>query len=219
MKINNELKKYIEEKIMTQYDKNNYGGHGWSHIISVIDRSFELAKKFNLDINPDIVYVVACYHDIGYRKDPDNHELASSEMFIQDEMMKSFFNDEERKIISEAIVDHRASLEYEARSIYGKLVSSADREISVENMLERSINFQSEKHKEENPTIDQIIEYSFKKLSSKYGKGGYAKMYFIDEKYEEYLKTMQALFSDKDKFVQAERNIILSHPNIIKKNK
>ena len=67
MKINNELKKHIEEKIMTQYDKNNYGGHGWSHIISVIDRSFELAKKFNLDINPDIVYVVASYHDIGYR--------------------------------------------------------------------------------------------------------------------------------------------------------
>ena len=91
-------------------------------------------------------------------------------------------------MIAEAIIDHRASLEYEARSVYGKLVSSADREISVENMLERSINFQSEKHKEESPTINQVIEYSFKKLSSKYGKGGYAKMYFPDEKYEEYLK-------------------------------
>ena len=49
--------------------------------------------------------------------------------------MKKFFKEEQRKIIAEAIVDHRASLEYEARSIYGKIVSSADREISVQNML------------------------------------------------------------------------------------
>lgn len=217
MEINNELKKYIEDNIMIQYDKNNYGGHGWSHIMSVIDRIFELTEKFNLDVNPNIIYVIACYHDIGYRKDPDNHEQVSSEMFAQDEVMKRFFTDEERKIITEAIIDHRASLEYEARSIYGKLVSSADREISVDNMLERSINFQIEKHKEEKPTINQIIEYSFKKLSSKYGKGGYAKMYFPDEKYEEYLKTMQELFADKDKFIQAEMNIIFSKPDLLKK--
>ena len=217
MEINKDLIKYVESNIMLQYINNNYGGHGWSHIISVIDRSFELAKKFNLDINPNIVYVVASYHDLGYRKDPDNHEQVSSEMFIQDEMMKNFFTDEERKMIAEAIIDHRASLEYEARSVYGKLVSSADREISVENTLERSINFQSEKHKEERPTINQVIEYSFKKLSSKYGKGGYAKMYFPDEKYEEYLKTMQELFLDKDKFIQAERNIIFSQPDILRK--
>lgn len=78
---------------MIQYDKNNYGGHGWSHIISVIGRSFELAQKFNLDINPNIVYVVASYHDIGYRKDPDNHEQVSSEMFLQDETYKVFIQD------------------------------------------------------------------------------------------------------------------------------
>ena len=98
MEVNKELKEYIEEKIMTQYDKNNYGGHGWSHIINVIDRTFELARTFNLDINPNIAYVVACYHDIGYRTDPDNHEQVSSEMFYQDETMKNFFNEEERKL-------------------------------------------------------------------------------------------------------------------------
>lgn len=217
MELNSELKRYIEENIMVKYDENNYGGHGWSHIISVIDRSFELVKEFNLDVNPNIVYAVASYHDIGYRKDPDNHEQVSSEMFIQDENMRKFFTDDERKIIAEAIIDHRASLEYEARSIYGKIVSSADREISVDNMLERSINFQSEKHKNEKPTISQIIEYSFKKLSSKYGKGGYAKMYFPDGKYEEYLKRMQELFSDKDKFIAAEMNIIFSQPDLLKK--
>ena len=206
--INKELKKYIEDTIKPQYINNNYGGHGWEHIQDVIYRSFELMGYFNLKINPNMVYVVAAYHDIGYRQDPDNHEQVSSEMFMQDEEMKKYFNEEERKIIAEAIVDHRASLEYEARSVYGKLVSSADRAIDVDNMLRRSIAFQAEKHKNENPTIEEVIEYSFKKLSSKYGNGGYAKMYFQDAKYEDFLERMSELFSDKNEFIKAELSLI-----------
>ena len=212
--INKKLKKYIVNKIMIKYKDNNYGGHGWEHIQDVIMRSFELIKKFNLEVNPDLVYTIAAYHDIGYRQDPDNHEQVSSEIFMQDEMMKEFFNDEERTIIAEAIVDHRASLEYEARSIYGKIVSSADRAIDVDIMLKRSIAFQAEKHKSENPTIEQVIEYSFKKLSSKYGNGGYAKMYFPDDKYKNYLEKMNKLFTDKNEFIKAELDLISNNADL-----
>lgn len=217
MEINKDLIKYVESNIMPQYINNNYGGHGWEHIQDVINRSFELMEKFNLDINPNMVYVIAVYHDIGYRQDPDNHEQVSSEMFLQDKNIHKFFNEEEIKIIAEAIVDHRASLEYEARSTYGKLVSSADRAIDVDNMLKRSIAFQSEKHKAENPSVQDIIEYSYKKLSSKYGNGGYAKMYFSDDKYQEYLNKMNELFSDKSEFVKAEMNIISRSPELLQK--
>ena len=110
--------------------------------------------------------------------------------------------------MADAIVDHRASLEYEARSVYGKLVSSADREISVHNVLKRSILFQADKHKDENLSLEQVIDYSYKKLSSKYGKGGYAKMYYPDEKYKNYLSTMQDILSDKEKFVKYELDVI-----------
>ena len=41
-------------------------------------------------------------------------------------------------------------------------VSSADRETSVENMLKRSFLYQADKHADENPSVEQIIEYSFK---------------------------------------------------------
>ena len=212
-----ELKKYIEDKIKTQYEKNNYGGHGWEHIVKVLERCFELKEKFDLDLNEDMVYTIAAFHDIGYRQDPDNHEQVSSEMFLADKFMKKFFDEEQRKIIAEAIVDHRASLEYDARSDYGKLVSSADREISVLSMIDRSVRFQSEKHKEEKPSIDQVIEYSFKKLSSKYGKGGYAKMYFADDKYNEYLNTMQSMFSDKQIFIDYEKDFIYGNIEILEK--
>lgn len=214
MDIKKEIKDYITKNIMSQYINNNYGGHGWDHIKDVINRSFELADKFNLDVNPNMVYVVAAYHDLGYKQDPDNHEQVSSDMFMEDEEMKNFFTDEERQIIADAIVDHRASLEYEARSVYGKLVSSADRAIDVDQMLKRSIAFQADKHKDENPTIDEVIEYSFKKLSSKYGNGGYAKMYFPDDKYNDYLEKMNKLFTDKSEFINAELDLIYDDPNL-----
>ena len=227
--INKNLEEYIENNVLPQYDTNNVGGHGKEHIETVINRSFEIVNEFHLDVNKDMVYTIAAFHDIGYRENPDQHEEVSSEKFKQDEEMERFFNVEERKIIAEAIVDHRASLEYEARSIYGKIVSSADRETSVENMLTRSILYQAivssadretsvenmltrsilyqaDKHKAENPS-EQVIEYSYKKLSSKYGKGGYAKMYYPDEKYKNYLDKMQELLENKEKFIEAERNL------------
>ena len=205
--INKNLEEYIEKNVLPQYDANNVGGHGKEHIETVIHRSFEIVNEFHLEVNKDMVYTIAAFHDIGYRENPDQHEEVSSEKFKQDKEMEKFFNVEERKIIAEAIVDHRASLEYEARSIYGKIVSSADREISVENMLARSILYQADKHKAENPTLEQVIEYSYKKLSSKYGKGGYAKMYYPDEKYKNYLNKMRELLENKEKFIEAEMDL------------
>ena len=205
--INKNLEKYIENNVLPQYDTNNIGGHGRDHIETVIKRSFEIVKEFNLDVDKNMVYTIAAFHDIGYKENPDEHEEVSSEKFKQDKEIAKFFNNEQREVIAEAIVDHRASLEYEARSIYGKIVSSADRETSVNNMLTRSILYQADKHKAENPNIEQVIEYSYKKLSSKYGKGGYAKMYYPDKKYTDYLENMQELLENKEKFIKAEKDL------------
>ncbi len=204
--INGELREYIEKNILPQYD-TNIGGHGIDHIRTVIERCFEIIGEFNLDVDSNMIYTIAAFHDIGYKEDPDNHEQVSSRKFKEDSGIRKFFTEEQIEIIAEAIVDHRASLEYEARSIYGKIVSSADREISVERMLDRSFKYQSDKHKDEKPSTLQVIDYSYKKLFSKYGKEGYAKMYFPDKKYLEYLKTMQELLENKEKFVEAELKI------------
>lgn len=206
MTINTELKQYIDSTILPKYI-DNIGGHDLDHIKTVVQRSFEIVKAFQLDVNPNMVYTIAAFHDIGYKMDPDNHEQISAELFLQEENLKKFFSQEEIKIMSEAIVDHRASLEYEARSIYGKLVSSADREISVDNMLERSLKYQKDKHATENPTLDQVIAFSYKKLSSKYGKGGYAKMYYPDQKYQDYLSEMQTLLENFALFSCIEQKI------------
>jgi len=208
--IKSELITYIEENVLSKYNENNYGGHGVEHILEVISRSFEIIDEFKLQVNENLVLAAAAYHDIGYEQDPDNHEEVSAEMFKKDAFMNAFFTESEIEEGARSIVDHRASLEYEARDTIGKIISSADRETNVDRMLTRSILYQTERliTKIENPTPTDIIEASFKKLSSKYGKGGYAKMYFPDKKYLSYLEEMQMLLENKDAFIARESTLI-----------
>lgn len=206
--INKDLKKCIEENIFPQYENNNIGGHGIDHIKYVIERSFEIIKEFNLDVDKNMAYVTAAYHDLGYKRNPEKHEEVSSEMFKEDQNMNKFFNEEQINTIADAIADHRASSKHEARNIYGKIVSSADRNISVNTTLKRSILFYKTKYKNEDIKDMDIIENSYKKLSSKYGKGGYAKMYYPDNKYNEFIKSMEELIENKDEFINKELEII-----------
>ena len=122
--INQNLQKYIETYILPLYEKNEKG-HGIEHINYVIRRSLEFAKQFP-DINIDIVYTASAYHDIAHHIDKDNHEILSAEIFFNSIEMEQFFTLEERILIKETIEDHRTSLKTEPRSIYGKILSSAD---------------------------------------------------------------------------------------------
>lgn len=85
-----------------------------------------------------MVYAIASFHDLAHHIDKDNHEVLSAKLFYENEKMKEFFTDEQRKIIKEAIEDHRASLEYEPRSNYGKIISSADRNVDITSSLKRT---------------------------------------------------------------------------------
>ena len=205
MKINEELKKYIENNIFPEYDKNEKG-HNIDHIKYVINRSFELVKENNLDVNMDMVYTIASYHDIGHHIDPKKHELISAEIMYADDKLKEFFNDEERIIIKEAIEDHRASAKDDPRSIYGRIVSSADRNNTVENCLKRTYTYG--KKLNPNANDEELFLRAYDVLVNKFGEGGYAKFYFKDKQYEDFLKELRNLLKDKNKYIETQRNYI-----------
>ena len=138
--MNKDLIKYTEENIFPEYSKNE-SGHGIDHIKYVIKRSFDIVSQNKLDVNLDMVYIIAAYHDIGHHIDSKNHEKVSAEIMSKDKELERFFNDEELKIIKEAIEDHRASSDHEPRSIYGRIVSSADRNNTVEDCLRRTYTY------------------------------------------------------------------------------
>ena len=205
MKVNSELKKYIEDNVFPEYDKNEVG-HGINHIKDVINRSFELVKENDLDVNLDMVYVIASYHDIGHHIDSANHEKVSADIMSKDNNLKRFFNLSELKIIKEAIEDHRSSSKTDPRSIYGKIVSSADRNNTVEHCLSRTYTY----GKRLNPkaTDEELFNRAYDVLQEKFGINGYAKYYFKDSKYERFLEELRELLEDKEKFINTQREYI-----------
>lgn len=204
MKINDDLRNYIEENIFPEYLKNE-PAHNIKHIKYVINRSFKFADTIP-DINYDMVYTIAAYHDIGHHIDSKKHEIISGEIMSKDENLKKFFSNEELKIIKEAIEDHRASSNHEPRSIYGKIVSTADRNNTVEACLRRSYTYG--RKLEPDSTDEELFERAYKHLTMKFGENGYAKFFFKDEEYENFLKEIRALLSDKNLFISTQRNYI-----------
>lgn len=200
MKINSQIKKYIEKNIFPIYEQNEQG-HNLDHIKYVIKRSIKFADTIP-DINYNMVYVVAAYHDIGHHIDAKNHEKVSSEMLLKDKNLKDFFTEEEIKTMAEAVNDHRASLEYEPRNIYGKIVSSADRNTTIDIPLQRTYTYRI-KHNDDY-YLSKIIKESRQHLTEKYGIKGYAneKMYFDDEEYKSYLEEMAKLTTNENLFIE-----------------
>lgn len=196
--MNVKLQEYLENEIMPRNDLNDEG-HNREHVNYVRRRSKKFAS--NIDgINMDMVDTIAVYHDVGHSIDAKNHEKVSASILASDKNLREFFSEEEIKVMAEAVEDHRASKNSEPRSIYGRIVSSADRNTSVDQVLKRTYSYRL-KHMPD-ASIDEIIEESRKHAIDKFGVEGYAvdKMYFSDDEYEVFLKKIQELAGDPEGF-------------------
>ena len=204
--MNSELVNYIENEIFPLYNRNEEG-HGINHIKTVIKRSIELAQNYDVDI--DMVYTIAAYHDLGHYIDRKTHEIISAEMFRQDENIKTWFTDEQRNTIKEAIEDHRASSNHKPRSIYGMIVSTADRTIiDIDNTIKRTYSYGMKNYPE--LTREQQIERIYEHLTEKYGENGYAKIYLEDKEFEEALQKLRQALSNKEEFIERVKKVIES---------
>ena len=199
--IRNELLNYLNEVVSLHYSQNDKG-HGIEHAEYVINRSLKFAEKIK-NINYEIVYCIAVYHDIAHHIDAKHHEVLSAKMLMEDSTLKDFFTIDQIKIMSEAVEDHRSSMNREPRSIYGKIVSSADRNTDVITTLKRCYSY-NKRHFPE-LSVDDLIEKCRLFNIKKFGLNGYArtKMYFEDKAYEKYLNDITELALDKEKFYKA----------------
>ena len=202
--MNNELVQYVENEIFPLYNRNEEG-HGINHIKTVIKRSLELAKDYDVDF--DMVYTIASYHDLGHYIDRKTHEIISAEIFMKDEKIKQWFTDEQRNIIKEAIEDHRASSNHEPRTIYGKIISTADRTIiDIDNTIKRSYSYGKRNYI--GLSEEEQIERVYQHLIEKYGENGYAKVYLEDKEFEDALDKLRQALSDKKEFIKRVKKVI-----------
>lgn len=196
--MNKDLQKYLENVIMPKNDLND-AAHNREHVNYVRRRSKKFASNIE-GLNLDMVDTIAVYHDAGHSIDAKNHEMVSAIILASDENLRDYFNEKEIVMMAQAVEDHRASKNNEPRSIYGRIVSSADRNTSVDQLLRRTYAYRL-KHMP-NASVDEIIKGSWEHAVNKFGREGYAieKMYFLDDEYEQFLKEVQELTDNPIEF-------------------
>ena len=197
MALNPTLKAYVEAEILpryTHFDK----AHQLDHIETVIRQSEALADILEAQgqqVDRDMVYVIAAYHDLGIVNGRDNHHLDSGKILMADPVLPRFFSAEQLETMKEAVEDHRASSKHEPRSLYGRIVAEADRQIDPQTILLRTIQFGLKNY----PELDKEGHFARAEqhLVEKYGEGGYLKLWFPESDNSRRLAELRRIIADK----------------------
>ena len=195
--MNDFLKQYIEEKILPRYDSFD-AAHQRDHALKVIAQSAELAKHY--DVNADMVYVIAAYHDLGLEVDRETHHIESARIIREDKTLQKWFSPKQIEIMAEAAEDHRASNEHEPCSIYGKIIAEADRDIDGPTIIRRTIQYGLKHY----PTLDKEghFERFLDHMANKYAEGGYLKLWIPESPNAAKLKEFQTLLKNPETIKQ-----------------
>lgn len=186
------LKEYIESEIIPRYD-NFDGAHRRDHVRSVIGQSQELSRYY--DVNPEILYAAAAYHDLGLCEGREKHHLVSGRIIREDKTLLNWFNVEEIEVIAEAAEDHRASNETPPRSIYGKIIAESDRLIDPETVIRRTVQYGFAHYPQMNR--EQMWERTLTHLQKKYGYGGYLKLWIPESSNACRLEELRKIIADE----------------------
>ncbi len=187
-----DLMEYIETNILPRYaafDK----AHSLAHANSVIRRSLELVRTTGADI--DMAYTIAAYHDVGMSGPRAVHHITGGKILATDTMLRRWFSAEQIKIMKEAVEDHRASASKAPRSIYGKIVAEADRDMTPETVMRRTVQFGLANYAE----LDHEQQWlRFKQhLDEKYSTEGYIRLWIPGSENERNLKALRDLMTNQ----------------------
>ena len=167
-----DLVEFIETQILPRYAAFDRA-HNMEHVTRVIRSSLELVKTTGADIN--MAYVIAAYHDLGMSGHRADHHIRGGKILAADARLKKWFSPDQIKIMREAVEDHRASASRAPRSIYGKIVAEADRDIDTQTVIRRTIQFGLANY----PQLDKEGQWKrfLEHMHSKYRKDGYIKLW------------------------------------------
>jgi uncharacterized protein len=186
-----DLVEFIETQILPQYaafDK----AHSMEHVTRVIRRSLEMVRTTGADIN--MVYAIAAYHDIGMSGPRAIHHLTGGKILAADARLKRWFSPEQLKIMKEAVEDHRASASHSPRSIYGKIVAEADRDLSPEIVFRRAVQYGLDNYAELD--FEQQWERFRKHMDEKYSEHGYIRLWIPNSPNAQFIKQLRDIIND-----------------------
>ncbi len=191
--LNPELTSYIEQRILPRYREFDRA-HDLDHVRAVIDRSLTLAADY--DVNPDMVYAIAAYHDTGLVNGRENHHLDAGRILAADRELRRWFSEEQIRTMREAVEDHRASSKHAPRSIYGRIVAEADRMIDPATIIRRTVQYGAAHY----PELDREGHYArcLGHLRAKYAEGGYLRLWIEPSENARRLEELRRIIRDEE---------------------
>ena len=88
--MNPDLKQYIEQEIIPRYDHFDKA-HQRDHVLMVIQQSLDIAA--HLDVDVDMVYTIAAYHDTGICEGREHHHEVSARIIKADPKLQQWFTE------------------------------------------------------------------------------------------------------------------------------
>ena len=192
--LNPRLAQYIEDEIIPRYaafDK----AHRMDHVRKVIDEAMNMSVHYDIDKN--ILYAAAAFHDTGLVDGREVHHLSSGRIIREDPHLKEWFTPDQIETIAQAAEDHRASSGSEPRNIYGKIVAEADRDIEPMRILRRTVQYGMEHY----PELDKDGHWKRMQehLAEKYDYGGYLKLYIPESRNAAGLQDLRDIIHDPER--------------------
>lgn len=190
--MNQELLEYIESEIIPRYSTFDKA-HREDHARSVIAEALRLAGFY--DVDADMVYAAAAFHDTGLVEGRETHHLASGRIIREDPRLPEWFSPDQIETVAQAAEDHRASGTSEPRSIYGKIIAEADRDIIPLKILRRTVQFGLEHYPE--LSREEHWRRFLDHLHEKYYYGGYLKLYIPQSRNAASLEQLRRMIADE----------------------
>ena len=167
-----DLMEFIEKEILPRYAAFDRA-HNLTHATRVINRSVRLARTIGADVN--MSYAIAAYHDLGLEGPRAVHHITSGKIVMADNRLRRWFSTDQIKIMKEAVEDHRASASHAPRSIYGKIVAEADRDLEPESVFRRTIEYGLDHYPEKKK--EEHWQRFARHIAEKYSQNGYIKLW------------------------------------------
>src|SRR5574344_1592337 len=194
-----DLVEYIETKILPRYAQFDKA-HSLNHVMRVIKDSLELAKCSGADVN--MVYTVAAYHDLGLDGPRAIHHLNGAKILAADKNLLRWFNTSQIDTMRNAVEDHRATASHAPRTIYGKIVAEADRDLDPMSVFTRTAQF--DMHSFPDKSREELFAKFCYHLEEKYSANGYLRLWIPNSPNEKKLNTLRSIINNPTKL----RNIV-----------
>ena len=205
--VRGEIVDWVESSVIPAYASFDKG-HREDHVRYVVGQAMEFARLY--DVDPEMVYVSAACHDLGLAEDRATHHLVSGRIIRESTALRRWFSESQVETMAQAAEDHRASSAREPRSIYGRIVAEADRQIVPETVIRRTVQFGMDHY----PELDREGHWArtLEHLLEKYAEGGYLKLWIPESPNAARLAELRSLIRDKarlralfDRFYDEER--------------